>query len=873
MSIVRSKVFYFSILIGFLSFPSPGLAQHSVNPHDAGSEQHAEHAAALNLVPHASVTHRAVRSGSWFDTNTWTGGNIPSNDSRVLIPQGLEVIYDGVSNARIYTLRVDGHLRFSSDRDSRLVVDTVFVDTIGTLTIGEVSRPIEASNRVEIIIANNGPIDVSWDPALLSRGLVLHGTTRMHGEKKTVHMKVAVDPEVGDSFIQMVEPPENWRVGDTIVVAGTHYYGYKWDGSQISHFDPEDDVKTISRIEGSRVYLDSPLQFDHSSPREDLKTSVANYTRNIRISSENPSSLAVHERGHIMFMHSDRVDVRFVEFFELGRTDKVKEGRDANRFSPIRPDSNVKGRYPFHFHRTGTGNVRSPGIAVGNAVFKSPGWCFVHHDSNAVFHNNASYDCFGAGYVAETANEIGSWTNNIAIYGKGRSWAVPKNIATIEERQNFDLAKGGSGFYFQGRMVRAVGNIAASVNSGFAYFHRDLSADEVTGMLPIPAETFQFPEAVDFHTRAADDMPILSFHKNEAFGANHAFYIEKANPRQGHDIHTRLTDFTAWSVRYGAAIAYTAHYILENFDLIGKRAGSFSESKNGISLGSNTFDMTIINPRVDNFENGIVASGSFTFETEDNFKRYNLINPSVSNIRENSIEGDFAMFNSVPHPGRFSVSLSGLPLTYRDRYLEPGTRLIDIRGTKVDSISSVNFPEIDPYESGYAASRSLIAQGYYENTDGKRYVINREYFTDRGTLEFHKVGHLVEIHPEVNVGALGAPNLGPIDLNSRPPVAVGESTTTAMERDLVLNVLSNDSDPDGDSLVVEGITPPDHGVVFNNNDGTITYRPDFGFTGEDSFKYWVSDSNGNFTPASVLVDVREVDTDVYTAPRNLRKID
>ena len=43
----------------------------------------------------------------------------------------------------------------------------------------------------------------------------------------------------------------------------------------------------------------------------------------------------------------------------------------------------------------------------------------------------------------------------------------------------------------------------------------------------------------------------------------------------------------------------------------------------------------------------------------------------------------------------------------------------------------------------------------------------------------------------------------------------------------------------------------------DNGDGTVTYRPDFDFTGTDSFKYWVTDGQGNFTPATVTVQVGE----------------
>ncbi|MEM8976999.1 MAG: lectin-like protein, partial [Pseudomonadota bacterium] len=73
--------------------------------------------------------------------------------------------------------------------------------------------------------------------------------------------------------------------------------------------------------------------------------------------------------------------------------------------------------------------------------------------------------------------------------------------------------------------------------------------------------------------------------------------------------------------------------------------------------------------------------------------------------------------------------------------------------------------------------------------------------------------------------------------------------------DTVIDLLANQSDPDGDTLSIDGIVQPTHGRVFDNGDGTITYRPDFDFAGTDSFKYWVTDGQGNYTPAIVNIEV------------------
>ncbi len=87
-----------------------------------------------------------------------------------------------------------------------------------------------------------------------------------------------------------------------------------------------------------------------------------------------------------------------------------------------------------------------------------------------------------------------------------------------------------------------------------------------------------------------------------------------------------------------------------------------------------------------------------------------------------------------------------------------------------------------------------------------------------------------------------------------PPVAQNDSDATDEETPVTIAVLSNDSDPDGDSLVIQSVTQPDHGSVVNNG-SDVTYSPDPGFNGVDTFAYTISDGNGASGSASVTVAV------------------
>ena len=96
------------------------------------------------------------------------------------------------------------------------------------------------------------------------------------------------------------------------------------------------------------------------------------------------------------------------------------------------------------------------------------------------------------------------------------------------------------------------------------------------------------------------------------------------------------------------------------------------------------------------------------------------------------------------------------------------------------------------------------------------------------------------------------------------PVATNDVSGTTPETAVVIRVLDNDTDPDGDDLEVSSITTqPTSGMVSINLDGTITYTPNEGFEGTDTFEYEVCDGDGSIgtlcSTATVSVTVTEDD--------------
>lgn len=91
-----------------------------------------------------------------------------------------------------------------------------------------------------------------------------------------------------------------------------------------------------------------------------------------------------------------------------------------------------------------------------------------------------------------------------------------------------------------------------------------------------------------------------------------------------------------------------------------------------------------------------------------------------------------------------------------------------------------------------------------------------------------------------------------------PPVAVADTLVTSQGAERTINVLTNDSDANGDALHVAGTTPPAHGTVTCEPAGDCTYVPDDGFSGSDAFSYVVEDAAGARTTGHVAITVNAV---------------
>jgi hypothetical protein len=96
--------------------------------------------------------------------------------------------------------------------------------------------------------------------------------------------------------------------------------------------------------------------------------------------------------------------------------------------------------------------------------------------------------------------------------------------------------------------------------------------------------------------------------------------------------------------------------------------------------------------------------------------------------------------------------------------------------------------------------------------------------------------------------------------SNHSPVAMDDNVTVAKDEATKIDVLSNDSDPDNDTIWVDNVTQPAHGqVTLTVSAGggcrTVTYTPVTGYVGYDNFTYTLKDSNGGTDKGTVFIIV------------------
>ena len=93
---------------------------------------------------------------------------------------------------------------------------------------------------------------------------------------------------------------------------------------------------------------------------------------------------------------------------------------------------------------------------------------------------------------------------------------------------------------------------------------------------------------------------------------------------------------------------------------------------------------------------------------------------------------------------------------------------------------------------------------------------------------------------------------------NRAPIAVSDTITVAEDsRRTAVSVLTNDNDPEGDTITLANVGVPSQGGTVTISGSTLIYTPVVGFFGTETVSYTVSDGNNNSGTAVVTFTVTE----------------
>ncbi len=562
-----------------------------------------------------------AQSGSWSSTATWQGGVIPTANHVVRILAGHTVSIDDTL-ASAYTVAIDGKLAFNPGANTRLKVTNLEVmagnmgmGAPGVLEVGTAVNPVAANVVAEIVIANSPLGGSVSDIDQYGTGIVVLGKMTMHGSVKTpTFVRLATEPRVGQTTLTLSAPVSGWRAGDRIVLPDTRHIkesevtGGGWVNA-INQWE-ERTVQAIS-ADGLTVTLNSALQYDHLGARDlngvlDFLPHVGNLTRNIVIRSES----ATGTRGHMLAIHKADGDIRYALFKDMGRT----------TYLPLNATTNHIGRYPIHMHHL-SGPVQTPAngyqfTLIGNAVdggsvetqFK---WGITVHGSHyGAIHDNVVYNYNGAAIATEDGSEsFNVFDRNFVLRGMGEP-----NDAVSEARMA--MGTEGVGFWFRGPNNFVRNNVAANYQNptteaayGYAYQLRFL------GTIAIPnfkgADTMV---AGQFTNRDGNNLPILQFENNEAYGAMQGgftlWWVGSQDPQPGTSAQDSIIkDLKLWNTYNKTVYMYPSQKVI--FDGL-KIRGSFGPDSrccgNGVYFADySSKGIVIRNSDIQGMEEGITA--------------------------------------------------------------------------------------------------------------------------------------------------------------------------------------------------------------------------------------------------------------------------
>ncbi len=473
---------------------------------------------------------RSVCSGSWSESTTWEGNQVPIAGARVHVRPGHVVVYDVKSETPIRAVYVAGTLTFAADKDTRLDVGVLKIEAGDepteegfdcdahieelpagavrpALLVGTPEKPIDAKHTALIRLVPFEGQDKQSCPAIVCCG----GRMDFHGAPLSrTWVKLGATSKKEDAAVTLSELVTGWRIGDRVITTATHLGRDNGGGTDLL----ETEERTITAIDGAKFTLDEPLKREHLG-EGDFRGEVANLSRNVIVESSNPDGI----RGHTMYHKGSAGSISYAEFRHLGKKD-------------------VLGRYALHFHLVG--NTMRGSSVIGASIHDSHNrWLTIHGTNYLVVRDCVGYRSIGHGYFLEDGTEVQNILDrNLAVQAMDGK-KLPKQVLPFDQND-------GAGFWWANSLNTFTRNVSCE-NNHYGYFFEATETSALKLTLPVQ-DASGATKPTDIRT-----LPFVRFEDNEAhcdglYGINLGQGVNRVGPDAKHPFVLRNTKI--WEIHY-----------------------------------------------------------------------------------------------------------------------------------------------------------------------------------------------------------------------------------------------------------------------------------------------------------------------------------
>ncbi|MEE2807664.1 MAG: Ig-like domain-containing protein, partial [Verrucomicrobiota bacterium] len=258
---------------------------------------------------------------------------------------------------------------------------------------------------------------------------------------------------------------------------------------------------------------------------------------------------------------------------------------------------------------------------------------------------------------------------------------------------------------------------------------------------------------------------------------------------------------------------------------------------NDIDVDTESLQVSLLSPP-DNGKLQLQSDGSFTYVPNVNFEGNDSFEYAVS---DGEFEDSGKVFITV-EPGP-----NDLPIVTGEEYqVKEDMSLI------VDAGSGVLENDYDP--DGVEITAALASSP--EN--GSVELSEDGSFTYSPDQNFYGVDQFTYYVADAFGKAPPAVVIINVEQVNDAPIAIDDNYLTAPDTELEVvagGLLANDIDPDGDGLQSEILTEPESGIINFEGNGSFSYVPIPGFSGQVSFTYRVTDGEIFSASAEVTIDI------------------